>query len=218
MRAEPNGSAATVTCAAIDLGASSCRVFLAQTDGDRISLRERVRFETPLVRDASGYQCWDVDAIEAQLRDGLGAAQEAALASVGVDSWAVDFVLLDDAGRQTAPAVSYRDPRTQRAMADVLARMPASEVYRRTGIPAPAVQHALPARGHRGPRAGVDRARPPAAPAARLLPLPAVRRGGQRVHQRRYFTRAINTRTRLPRRHSSLAASSSAPMRSNLPS
>lgn len=134
MRAEPNGSAATVTCAAIDLGASSCRVFLAQTDGDRISLRERVRFETPLVRDASGYQCWDVDAIEAQIRDGLGAAQEAALASVGVDSWAVDFVLLDGAGRQTAPAVSYRDPRTQRAMADVLARMPASEIYRRTGI------------------------------------------------------------------------------------
>jgi rhamnulokinase len=132
MRAELNRSAAT--CAAIDLGASSCRVFLTRTDGDRISLRELVRFETPLVRDGSGYQCWDLDAIEARIRDGLGSAPDAALASVGVDSWAVDFVLVDGAGRQTAPAVSYRDPRTQRAMADVLARTPASEIYRRTGI------------------------------------------------------------------------------------
>src|ERR1044071_2342333 len=132
MRAELNRSAAT--CAAIDLGASSCRVFLTRTDGDRISLRELGRFEAPLVRDGSGYQCWDLDAIEARIRDGLGSAPDAALASVGVDSWAVDFVLVDGAGRQTAPAVSYRDPRTQRAMADVLARTPASEIYRRTGI------------------------------------------------------------------------------------
>src|SRR4029079_3624508 len=100
-----------------------------------ISLREATRFETPRFRDASGYQCWDLDVVEARIRDGLDAAQRGGpLASVGVDSWAVDFVLLDGAGRQTAPAVSYRDPRTQRAMADVLARMPASEIYRRTGI------------------------------------------------------------------------------------
>ncbi|HEX3482357.1 MAG TPA: rhamnulokinase [Kofleriaceae bacterium] len=126
---------ATATCAAIDLGASSCRVFIADTDGDRMSLREMSRFETPLVRDASGYLCWDLEAVEAQVRGGLHLAQrDAPLASVGVDSWGVDFVLLDGAARQTAPAVSYRDPRTQGAMADALARMPASEIYRRTGI------------------------------------------------------------------------------------
>jgi rhamnulokinase len=126
---------AAVTCAAVDLGATSCRVFTARTDGDRISLRETVRFETPLVRDASGYQCWDLDVVEAHVRDGLAASQRSVpLASVGVDSWAVDFVLLDGASQQTAPAVSYRDPRTQGVMADALARMPASEIYRRTGI------------------------------------------------------------------------------------
>jgi rhamnulokinase len=126
---------ADVTCAAVDLGATSCRVLVAGTDGDRIALREVARFETPLVRDASGYQCWDLDVVEAHVRDGLHAAQRSTpLASVGVDSWAVDFVLLDEASLQTAPAVSYRDPRTQRAMADALARMPASEIYRRTGI------------------------------------------------------------------------------------
>jgi rhamnulokinase len=126
---------ATATCAAIDLGASSCRVFVADTDGDRVALREMSRFETPLVRDASGYLCWDLDAVEAQVRHGLESAQrDAPLSSVGVDSWGVDFVLLDGAARQTAPAVSYRDPRTQDAMASALARMPASEIYRRTGI------------------------------------------------------------------------------------
>jgi rhamnulokinase len=125
----------TVTCAAVDLGATSGRVLVASTDGDRISLRDVARFETPLVRDASGYQCWDLEVVEAHIRDGLRLAQRSTpLVSVGVDSWAVDFVLLDDASLQTAPAVSYRDPRTQRAMADVLARMPASEIYRRTGI------------------------------------------------------------------------------------
>jgi rhamnulokinase len=126
---------ATATCAAIDLGASSCRVFVADTDGDRVSLREMSRFPTPLVRDASGYLCWDLESVEAQVRGGLAAARrDAPLASVGVDSWGVDFVLLDGAARPAAPAVSYRDPRTQDAMADALARMPASEIYRRTGI------------------------------------------------------------------------------------
>jgi rhamnulokinase len=135
MRVESIASPSTLTCAAVDLGASSCRVFVAGTDGERIALRETARFETPRVVDASGYLCWDLDVVEARIRDGLAAAQAAApLASVGVDSWAVDFVLLDEASRQTAPAVSYRDARTQAAMAEALARMPATEIYRRTGI------------------------------------------------------------------------------------
>jgi len=125
----------TASCAAVDLGASSCRVLIARTDGDRIALREAVRFETPLVRDASGYECWDLEVVESRVRDGLRSAQrDAPLVSVGIDSWAVDFVLLDGASLQTAPAVSYRDPRTQGAMAEALARIPASEIYRRTGI------------------------------------------------------------------------------------
>lgn len=135
MRDQVTENTTGVTCAAVDLGASSCRVVLAHTDGDAISLREVARFETPVGHDASGYQCWDLGAIEAQVRRGLATAEPATpLASVGVDSWGVDFVLLDDALLQVAPAVSYRDPRTQRAMADVLTRMPAGELYRRTGI------------------------------------------------------------------------------------
>ncbi|HET9597170.1 MAG TPA: rhamnulokinase [Anaeromyxobacteraceae bacterium] len=125
----------TTRCAAVDLGASSGRVVVAETDGDRISLRETARFSTPLVSDASGHQCWDLDAIEAHVREGLRSAlASTTLASVGVDSWGVDYVLLDAASELAAPAVSYRDGRTQGVMAATLARMPATEIYRRTGI------------------------------------------------------------------------------------
>jgi rhamnulokinase len=123
------------SCAAVDLGASSGRVVVAESDGRRIALREAARFETPVLKGEHGYQCWDIDAIEARVREGLRAAQAmATLASVGVDTWGVDFVLLDEAGARAAPVVSYRDPRTQQAMRRVLARMPAEEIYRRTGI------------------------------------------------------------------------------------
>ena len=125
----------TQSCAAIDLGASNGRVVVAETDGDKIRLREAARFETPLVNDASGYQCWDVDILEAHVREGLIAARALSpIASVGVDTWGVDFVLLDAAGARTAPAVSYRDARTQAAVPKIMASMPLGEIYRRTGI------------------------------------------------------------------------------------
>ena len=94
------------SCAAIDLGAASGRVVVADCDGERISLREAGRFETPSAIDAeSGYLCWDVDAIEARVAERLEAARAlAALRSVGVDSWGVDYVLVDERGRRVAPA------------------------------------------------------------------------------------------------------------------
>lgn len=123
------------SCAAVDLGASSGRVVVAESDGRRIALREAARFETPVLQGEHGYQCWDIDAIEARVREGLRAAQALApLASAGVDTWGVDFVLLDERGARTAPVVSYRDERTRPAMKRVMARMPAAEIYRRTGI------------------------------------------------------------------------------------
>jgi rhamnulokinase len=126
---------ATTSCAAIDLGASNGRVVVAELDGDRIRLREAHRFDTPLVQDPSGYQCWDVDTIEAGVREGLRAAESLApLASVGVDTWGVDFALVDDGGARVAPVVSYRDGRTQAAMAQVVDQLSAAELYRRTGI------------------------------------------------------------------------------------
>jgi rhamnulokinase len=126
---------ATISCAAIDLGASNGRVVVATLEDERLRLREVRRFDTPLERDASGYQCWGVDAIEAEVREGLKAAGAAAkLASAGVDTWGVDFALIDAEGARVAPVVSYRDARTQQAMPKLTGHYPAAELYRRTGI------------------------------------------------------------------------------------
>jgi rhamnulokinase len=126
----------TRSCAAIDLGASSGRVAVVECDGERLSLREARRFPTPRRRDReTGFQCWDLDAIEVEIRAGLAtAATMAPLESVGVDGWGVDYVLLDADERAIGPAVSYRDDRTRGVMERVFAQMPAEEVYRRTGI------------------------------------------------------------------------------------
>ncbi len=126
----------TRSCAAIDLGASSGRVAVVECDGERLSVREALRFDTPQRRDPeTGYQAWDVDSMERELRAGLSAAAGMApIESVGVDGWGVDYVLLDAERERIGPAVAYRDDRTRGAMEQVFARMPAEEVYRRTGI------------------------------------------------------------------------------------
>ncbi len=126
----------SVSCAAVDLGASSGRVVVVDCDGDRLGLREARRFDTPRRRDRdTGYQCWDLEGIESEVLAGIRvAAAMAPLASVGVDGWAVDHVLVDADRRPVAPAVSYRDDRTRGMMEQVFARIPAGEIYRRTGI------------------------------------------------------------------------------------
>jgi len=124
-----------VSCVAIDLGASSGRVAVIDCGDEHLALRVIRRFETPRWRDAqTGYQCWDLDGIESEIRAGLLAADAASPRSVGVDSWAVDYVLMDGDGRAVAPAVTYRDDRTHAVMDHVFAAMPSAEVYRRTGI------------------------------------------------------------------------------------
>jgi rhamnulokinase len=124
------------SCAAIDLGASSGRVAVVDWDGERIRLREARRFETIRQRDPeTGYQCWDLDGMEREIRQGLAAAAVLApLESVGVDGWGVDHVLLDARERRVGPAVSYRDDRTRGVMMRVHSCMPREEIYRRTGI------------------------------------------------------------------------------------
>lgn len=121
---------------AADLGASSGRVIAAQVVDGLLRLREVNRFSTSFAKDeASSYLCWGLDAIEASVRQGFEqAAVLAPIRSVGVDSWAVDYVLLNAELRRVGQAVCYRDDRTHGMMDRVMAKMPAAEIYRRTGI------------------------------------------------------------------------------------
>jgi len=100
----------------------------------KIELTELSRFSTPEVTDGkSKYQRWDVDAIEARIREGLQQCTEP-IASVGVDSWAVDYVLLDANKQRVGEVVCYRDARTEGMMDLVQSRRSKTEIYQRTGI------------------------------------------------------------------------------------
>jgi rhamnulokinase len=123
-------------CLAIDLGAASGRLVSGQVRDGHWILAEEARFRTPTKVDASsGYQYWDTDEILREIEDQLGrilAAEE--LASLGVDSWGVDYVLLDAQLREVGMPVCYRDKRTAGVMESLLQRVPREETYRRTGI------------------------------------------------------------------------------------
>ena len=124
------------TLVAVDLGAGSGRLILGVVKHGALELREATRFTTPTRHDGTGrYQCWDIDAIEQHIREGLRqCSAQAQVASIGVDSWGVDYVLLDAEMRRVGEPVCYRDNRTEGMMELVQSRMPAEEIYRRTGV------------------------------------------------------------------------------------
>lgn len=124
---------------AIDLGAGSGRVFLAALDAGEMLLEEVRRFHYPPAESA-GHLRWNVTRIFAEIEEGLrtGGARARELGkgiqSVGVDSWAVDYGLIDDNGQLVEWPICYRDERTQGVMDHVFARVSREEIFERTGI------------------------------------------------------------------------------------
>ncbi|WP_200215093.1 rhamnulokinase [Micromonospora coerulea] len=131
----PTVSEGAAAIAAVDLGASSGRVMLGRVAPDRLDLVEVNRFPNVPVRVA-GTLHWDVLALYRGVLEGLRAAGREAgqITSVGIDSWAVDYGLLDAGGALLGNPVHYRDERTDGAMDKVLAGVPAAEIYRITGL------------------------------------------------------------------------------------
>jgi rhamnulokinase len=104
---------------AVDLGATSGRVILGQVDGDHVTLSEAHRFPTgPQPRPGGGYR-WDIERIHDEVLIGLRKTAAAEPVSIGLDSWAVDYGLVDADGRLSGDVRCYRDPRTD-GMDDVL--------------------------------------------------------------------------------------------------
>ena len=89
---------------AVDIGASSGRHILGHAENGRIVLEEVYRFDNAQVR-RNGHDCWDTDALFTHILEGLRACREAGKipATMGIDTWAVDFVLLDKNGRRAHP-------------------------------------------------------------------------------------------------------------------
>ena len=123
------------TLAAVDLGAQSGRVAVGRFDGERLGVTEVHRFPNVPVRVRDTLH-WDILRVYRDVLDGLRAAAREAgrVDSVAVDSWGVDFGLIDTQGRLVQNPVHYRDGRRARAMDGVLAQIPARELYDRTGI------------------------------------------------------------------------------------
>lgn len=124
-----------VSVAAVDLGASSGRVLVGLVGDGRLELREVNRFANVPVR-VGGVLQWDILALYRGVIEGLRAAgrEVGQLDSVGIDSWAVDYGLVDATGALLANPVHYRDDRTTGVMERVLQTVRPTEFYQTTGI------------------------------------------------------------------------------------
>ncbi len=118
--------------AAIDLGAESGRVVRGRFDGSRVALTVEHRFENRPVRLPDGLH-WNLLALFAETVAGLRGL-DGPLAGVGVDTWGVDYALLDERNRVLALPFHYRDERTAGMIERAHARVPAAELYAATGI------------------------------------------------------------------------------------
>ncbi|MBA4114934.1 MAG: rhamnulokinase [Rubrobacter sp.] len=122
---------------AFDLGAESGRAVLGRFDGERVTLEEVHRFTNTPVRLSDGLH-WDVLGIFAEIKEGLAKAASLAgengLQGIGVDTWAVDFGLLDRDGSLVGNPYHHRDERTEGMLEEAFRRVPKEEIYRTTGI------------------------------------------------------------------------------------
>ena len=121
---------------AIDMGASSGRHVAGLFDGGRLELAEIHRFENGPVA-AAGHLYWDPLALWGNAIDGIRAAKSAhgnRIASIGVDTWGVDFALLGHGDELLGNPVHYRDPRTDGILERAFEVVPREEIFRRTGL------------------------------------------------------------------------------------
>jgi rhamnulokinase len=125
---------------AIDLGAESGRAIIGTLDGEALSLSEVHRFTNGPVRLPDGIH-WDVLQLWTELKSGITAGMAAGertavntLDGSGLDTWGVDFALLDGQGSLLANPFHYRDARTDGMLAEVFHRMPREAIFEHTGI------------------------------------------------------------------------------------
>jgi rhamnulokinase len=121
---------------AFDLGAESGRAMLGQFDGEQLKLSEVHRFANGPVRLPDGLH-WDVLHLWTEIQRGLAlVAQEhcADMASIGLDTWGVDFCLLDRTGALVSNPYHYRDSRTDGMLEEAFGRVGRAEIFEQTGI------------------------------------------------------------------------------------
>ncbi|MET3558192.1 rhamnulokinase [Streptococcus rupicaprae] len=119
---------------AVDIGASSGRVILADTS-QALDLVEVHRFKNGFSRQ-DGHDRWQLTTLIEEILIGLAKVKARGIetCTVGIDTWAVDYVLLDEEGQLLAEPIAYRDSRTQGVMDQVFEKIPKAKIYDKTGI------------------------------------------------------------------------------------
>ncbi len=120
---------------AIDMGAGSIRVLVGKVENDLISYEEVYRFANE-IKTIDGHDKWDIEKIFEDIRKGISAAlkNNPSIKSVGVDSWGVDYVLLNEKGELVEIPYAYRDSRTENMMEKWTRLMSEEETFKRTGV------------------------------------------------------------------------------------
>ncbi|MCC8045683.1 MAG: rhamnulokinase [Clostridiales bacterium] len=120
---------------AVDIGASSGRHILGHMEDGKIQLEEIYRFENGLVKK-DGELCWEYDRLFGEIVNGLKKCKEIGKipTSMGIDTWGVDFVLLDEKDQVIGNTVGYRDHRTDGMDEEVYKIISLEDLYARTGI------------------------------------------------------------------------------------
>ena len=116
------------TILAVDLGAESGRVMAVRYDGNTLHLQELHRFPN-LPVTVRGTLHWDILRLWRDVEDGIAKGRALQPASLGVDTWAVDFGLLDGQGTLLGNPVHYRDRRTNGMLEQVFARVGKAAVF-----------------------------------------------------------------------------------------
>ena len=120
---------------AVDIGASSGRLILGHLENGKMELEEVHRFENGMVKK-DGELCWEFDRLFLEIKKGLKKCKEIGKipVSMGVDTWGVDFVLMDKDDKVLGNTVGYRDHRNEGMDEEVYKTISLEDLYARTGI------------------------------------------------------------------------------------
>ncbi len=126
----------TFQCIAVDMGASNIRIMLGSVGPESLEYKEMYRFANGII-ESGGHERWDIRHILGEITRGIketASVHGKGISGIGVDSWGVDFAVLDQAGRLKELPVAYRDRRTEGMMEKWQEMMDREETFRRTGI------------------------------------------------------------------------------------
>src|SRR5699024_3120453 len=120
---------------AVDIGASGGAVVAGFLENGKMKLDEIHRFDNHMIKKNHHF-CWDLETLFAEIKTGIRQCTIKKLKpeSIGIDTWAVNFVLLDENDELLTDAVAYRDPRTDGMMEEVVEMISQEKLYFETGI------------------------------------------------------------------------------------